>query len=137
MVVGCFGVLVPWWLSSSCLAVVLPNPDPTAPSFSDGWWLQMVVLLIFSVIFGGLLTWFGFQLKRKDRADEQQNQRIEKMAQTLHECQLRCANKTADYVRREDFEARMLRFEEMLVRVHERVDKIAIKLGLEEIGRNG
>jgi hypothetical protein len=130
--------LAAFWIlvaTGDVCAVILPNPDPSAPTFTEGWWLQMLVLAVFSVAFGFMIVLFGRWLKRQDDADTKQDVRIEHLDQSFHECQVRCASSRGEYVRREDFEGRMLRMEDMMVRIHERVDAIAINMGLPDDAR--
>jgi hypothetical protein len=94
------------------------------------WWLAVIVLFVCTVGAGSAVAVVTVSLQRKSQSDESQNQAITELQDRLHKCQVHCASSRGDYVKREDFEGRMLRQEEMIVRIHERVDQIAIKLGL-------
>jgi hypothetical protein len=98
-----------------------------SPSMFDVFGLQIGFIIVSALISGCGLLLFWRYLRR-----------VERIGEDLIACQLRCAKTSADYVKREDFRGQMLRFEDMIVRMHERVDWIAAKLGgSDEVRRNG
>lgn len=90
--------------------------------------LQIGFMLVSVLISGCGLIFFWRYLKRVDQLGKQ-----------FIDCQIRCAKTSAEYAKREDLQAAILRWEDMLVRIHERMDKIALKLGVadEIVRRNG
>lgn len=135
-----FALLTVFLGTGDVSAVILPNPDPTAPHFTEGWWLQMLILAAFSVVFGFVIVLFGRWLQRQDEADAKQDKRIDDLGAKLNErteelslkvstCQVHCASHRGNLVSRDDFEARMIRFEESIGKLYGICDQTNIKVG--------
>ena len=78
----------------------------------------MTILWIATVaagVAGGIIyRWISGPEERHDKTTE----RLVGLADALKDCKIDCATRRGDYVQRVEYEARMLRFENTIVRVH-------------------
>ena len=112
-------------------------PDVGAGNpLSHIWWLSLAVLFICTIVASAIAIYLGNALQRKSQADDAQNKTITDLQTAFNNCRVNCANHRGEMVKRDDFEGRMLRMEEMIVRIHERVDQIGIAVGAEAIRKS-
>ena len=103
---------------------------PMASPLTAHWILALLVLWIATIgagVIGAMIwRWFTGPVER----DEQQTAQIGELRADFSNCRIQCAERRIDYVRRDEYEARMIRVDHMLTRVHKRIDQIALKLGV-------
>lgn len=112
---------------------MLPDVGAGTP-LTAHWVLAALVLFILTVgaMVTGALIWRW--MTRPDERDEEQTKQILELRGDFANCRLNCAERRTDYVKRDEYEVRMIRFDNKLIRIHKRIDQIALKLGVPDDG---